>query len=111
MNYYFRALKKYIDFQGVDTRPQYWYFILFHFIFCVFLGIIDSILGFDLFVYLYGLVLFIPSIATAVRRLHDIGKSGWWLLITLIPIIGYIWLIVLLLKKSKTENNKYYIKK
>ncbi len=111
MNYYFRAFKNYINFEGVDSRPQYWYFILFHFIFCGVLGIIDSILGFDLFIYLYGLVVFIPSLAIAVRRLHDIGKSGWWLLISLIPIIGYIWLIILFATKSKPENNKYYIKK
>jgi uncharacterized membrane protein YhaH (DUF805 family) len=53
------------------------------------------------------LVLFIPGLAVAVRRLHDIGKSGWMLLITLIPLIGVIWLLVLLLTDSNSEENLY----
>lgn len=111
MNYYFRALKKYIDFQDVDTRPQFWYFILFDIIISIFFMVLDFIFGIDLFAYLYSLAVAIPIMAATARRLHDVGKSTWWLLISLIPIIGHIWLIVLLLKKSKTENNKYYIKK
>ena len=56
---------------------------------------------------IYVLVLFIPGLAVAVRRLHDIGKSGWMLLITLIPLIGVIWLLVLLLTDSNSEENLY----
>ena len=56
---------------------------------------------------IYALVLFIPGLAVAVRRLHDIGKSGWMLLITLIPLIGVIWLLVLLLTDSNSEENLY----
>jgi len=111
MNYYFRALKKYINFQGVDTRPQFWYFVLYNIIFSIFFAILDSIFNIELFSYIYGFAVSIPGMAAAARRLHDVGKSTWWLLITLIPIIGYIWLIVLLASKSKIENNKYYIKK
>jgi uncharacterized membrane protein YhaH (DUF805 family) len=56
---------------------------------------------------LYALVLFIPGLAVAVRRLHDVGKSGWFLLIGLIPLIGFIWLLVLFLTEGKPGENKW----
>ncbi len=103
MNYYVRALKKYADFEGRDTRPQYWYFFLFNLI----IYIILSIISVDILTSLYYLAVFIPSLAIAIRRLHDIGKSGWWVLIGIIPIIGWIWIIILLATKGEDKPNKY----
>ncbi len=107
MNYYIRALKNYTNFEGRDTRPQYWYFYLFSLIVAIILGIIEKIINTNALGYIYALVVLIPSIAIAARRLHDIGKSGWWLLIALIPIIGWIWIIVLLASKGEDKPNKY----
>jgi uncharacterized membrane protein YhaH (DUF805 family) len=103
MNYYIRAFKKYADFEGRDNRPQYWYFYLVNLIVYIVLGFINT----AILASLYALVVLIPSIAIGIRRLHDIGKSGWWLLISLIPIVGWIWIIVLLATKGEDKPNKY----
>ena len=122
MNYYILAIKKAFDFRSRSSRPEYWYFVLFNIIFAIAAMIIDRVLGttftFDTgfgeqdlgygYIYLlYALVLMIPGLAAGVRRLHDVGKSGWMMLIALIPLIGAIWLIVLLVKDSQPGDNKW----
>lgn len=98
MNYYVRALKKYADFKGRDTRPQFWYFYLIHFIISLILGVIDNFIGSEIFVGLYGLAVLIPTLAIMTRRLHDIGKSGWWILtLFLVPFGLFIALTIILL--------------
>lgn len=90
-------LQKYATFEGRASRSEYWYFYLLVFV-----------LGFIPFLnFVVGLATFIPMLAAGVRRLHDVGKSGWMLLITLIPIIGTIWLIVLLASPSQEGTNEY----
>lgn len=91
------CFSKYADFEGRANRAEYWYWFLFTFLFSL-IPIVNIIAG---------LAFFIPSLAAAVRRLHDIGKSGWWYLIALIPIVGAIWLIVLLCQPSQPEANEY----
>lgn len=109
MNYYKLVLKKYAVFDGRAQRAEYWYFFLFNIIIDIVLYIISALIGDDLNILglLYGLALFIPGLAVAVRRLHDIGKSGWMLLINLIPIIGFIWFLILLIRDSDPGDNKY----
>lgn len=114
MNWYIQVLKKYAVFSGRARRKEYWMFVLFNIIFAVVAVILDNILGtsfqgagYGLFYLLYGLAVIIPSIAVGVRRLHDTDRSGWWLLICLIPIIGGIWLIVLLATAGTAGENKY----
>ncbi len=109
MNYYLSVLKKYAEFKGRATRSEYWYFFLFNIIISVILGILSNIIGDDSNALgsLYGLIVLVPGLAVAVRRLHDIGKSGWMLLIILIPIVGLIWLLVLLITDSNSGENKY----
>ncbi|MBI2464375.1 DUF805 domain-containing protein [Candidatus Peregrinibacteria bacterium] len=112
MNYYLSALKKYAVFNGRSQRAEYWYFILFNIIISIVLSIIDEFIKRNLGVSLgmsgiYSLAVFIPVLAVSVRRLHDIGKSGWMLLINLIPLIGFIWLVVLMAKDSNPGENKY----
>ena len=122
MNYYLNALKNYVTFSGRARRSEYWYFVLFNLIFSWAAILLDHFLGTSFiintmngpidfyygYIYLiYALVVFLPSFAVFVRRLHDVGKSGWFLLIGLIPLVGAIWLLVLLFTDSNVGPNKY----
>lgn len=109
MNYYIEVLKKYAVFSGRATRAEYWYFYLFNNLIGFVIGVIVGIVGTRIIIlfYLYFLALLIPGWAVAVRRLHDIGKSGWWVFISGIPIVGSIWLIVLKATDSTPGENKY----
>lgn len=113
MNWYFRVFKKYGDFHGRAQRAEYWYFVLFNIIIDIILRIIDIAIGtydaqagYGMLGAIYALIILVPSLAVATRRLHDVDKSGWWLLLMLIPIIGAIILIIWFATNSK-EDNKY----
>ena len=114
MNWYLKVLKQYADFKGRARRKEYWMFALFNIIFLIVAITLDNILGtaiegvgYGLFYFLYILAVLIPSLAVAVRRLHDVGKSGWMILIGLIPVIGAIWLLVLCVTDSQPGENQY----
>lgn len=114
MNWYLTVLKKYATFSGRARRKEYWMFLLFHILFLIVASIIDNIAGttmsnspYGLIYILYGLFIFMPSLAVSVRRLHDINKSGWWIFISLIPLIGGIWLIVLQATEGDSGSNEY----
>jgi len=114
MNWYITVLKKYAVFNERARRKEYWFFFLFNVIISIALTFIDEATGsFDaksgmgLLGGIYGLALLIPSIAVAVRRLHDTGRSGWWLFIVVIPLIGVIVLLVFLAQDSKPGKNQY----
>lgn len=103
MSYFLSALKQYAVFSGRARRTEYWMYILFYFIFALVAAILDNVLHLTAYGFYTGpiysllaLALFLPSLAIAVRRLHDIGKAGTWVLISFIPIVGAIWLLVLL---------------
>lgn len=114
MNWYLKVLKNYAVFSGRARRKEYWMFVLFNVIFAIVAIILDNILGtaiegvgYGFFYIIYALAVLIPSLAVAVRRLHDVGKSGWWIFISLVPIIGAIWILVLLFTNSETGDNQY----
>jgi uncharacterized membrane protein YhaH (DUF805 family) len=114
MNWYLKVLKQYAVFSGRARRKEYWMFYLFNFLFFAVATILDNVLGltiedqgYGVLYILYGLATLIPSLAVFVRRLHDVGKSGWMLLITLIPLIGGIWLLVLMVSDSQPGLNKW----
>jgi len=114
MNWYLKVLKQYADFKGRARRKEYWMFILFNMIFGIVAMILDNILGIAIegvgygpLYGLYALAVFIPGLAVAVRRLHDVGKSGWMILVVLIPLIGAIWLLVLMVTDSNSGENQY----
>jgi uncharacterized membrane protein YhaH (DUF805 family) len=103
--------QKYVDFSGRARRSEYWYFFLFTIIVGFVAGIIDSILGTrgtaggtGLVGAITSLALLLPGLGVAVRRLHDTGRSGWWLLIGLVPIVGAIVLLVFFVQDSHSEN-------
>jgi uncharacterized membrane protein YhaH (DUF805 family) len=114
MNWYLTVLKKYAVFSGRARRKEYWMFFLFNVIFTILATVLDNLLGtaiedlgYGFFYIVYALAVLVPSLAVAVRRLHDIGKSGWWLLVSFVPLIGGIWLLVLLATDSQPGENEY----
>ena len=114
MDYYISVLKKYSDFSGRARRAEYWYFYLFNLLFLLAATIIDHLLGIKIggsnigpIYIIYALFVITPTIAVAIRRLHDIGKSGWMVLISLIPFIGGIWMIILMIRDSNPGDNEY----
>jgi uncharacterized membrane protein YhaH (DUF805 family) len=115
LSWYLEALKKYAVFSGRSRRMEYWYFVLFNIIVSIVLGVIDAVLfgtldsgmGAGLLSGIYGLAVLIPSLAVTVRRLHDIDRSGWWILIGLVPLIGVIVLLVFALLEGTPGDNRY----
>ena len=114
MNWYLEVLKKYAVFSGRARRKEYWFFILFNMIFAIIAMVLDNVLGLAIEGVGYGpirillvLAVFLPALGVLVRRLHDVGKSGWFSFISLIPIIGGIWLLVVLCRDSIPGENQY----
>lgn len=114
MKSFLYCLQHYADFTGRARRSEYWYFVLFNFIVSILiglsLGVIAGLLNVPALVYLvhlWSLAVFIPSLAVSVRRLHDIGRSGWWLLLSLIPLVGAIILIIWHCTDSQPGANQY----
>ena len=124
MEWYLKVMRdNYSNFSGRARRKEYWMFTLVYVIILIACTVLDNVLG-TLFMmdagplgeismgygWIYticGLIHFIPGLALAVRRLHDVGKSGWFYLIFLIPFIGAVWLLVLFCLEGKKEVNKY----
>jgi len=91
---------KYVGFDGRATRSEYWWWVLFIFAVAIVAGLLDlGMIG-----NLFSLATLLPSIAVGARRLHDIGKSGWWQLIGLIPLIGWLVLIYWAVQPSEGDN-------
>ena len=107
------------SFNGRAGRKDYWYFVLWNIIFSGCASLLDTLLlGFNPEYVaslenisptnlIYSLIVFIPSLAVFVRRMHDIGKSGWWVFLCFIPIIGFIWVLILLCRESNQGLNQY----
>jgi uncharacterized membrane protein YhaH (DUF805 family) len=107
------CFNKYVDFQGRACRAEYWWWTLFAIIVSVVIEVLEglgnSVSGTQIFsiLGLASLALVLPGIAVSVRRLHDLGKSGWWFLIALIPLVGPIILIVWFAGRGAEGNNEY----
>ncbi|MEQ1174908.1 DUF805 domain-containing protein [Acinetobacter lwoffii] len=108
IDWFVKGLKNYANFTGRARRKEFWFFALTQFIILIIAQILDAILGSEfLFYVLTVLALFIPALAVSIRRLHDIGKSGWWYLIGLVPLIGFILLIIWFATETKQNNNEW----
>ena len=107
-DYFKQALNRYAEFEGRSRRSEYWYFALFNALITYgALGLEMVLVGTTIFYMIVSLAFFIPSFAVAVRRLHDIGKSGWNILWGLLPIIGWILLLIWLCTDSQVGRNKW----
>ena len=108
MNWYLEVLKKYAVFNGRARRKEYWMFVLFSTIISLGLGLVEFLVGSPGIIGgLYGLAVIIPAAAVAVRRLHDTDRSGWWLLIAFVPLIGAVVFFVFMVLDSKPGQNQY----
>ena len=114
MNWYLKVLKQYAVFSGRARRKEYWFFTLFNVLFSVVLSVVDVATGtanpasgVGLLGGLYALGVFLPSLGVSIRRLHDTDRSGWWLLIVLIPLIGAIVLLVFMLLDGTPARNRF----
>ena len=114
MNWYLHVLKNYATFSGRARRKEYWMFFLFNVLISLGLGVLDVVAGTysveyetGFFSGLYSLLVLIPGIAVGVRRLHDTNRSGWWILISLIPIIGVLVLFVFMCLDSQLGTNRF----
>ena len=114
MEWYTGVLKKYVEFSGRARRKEYWMFTLISVIISIVLGIVDRLIGTDfnngssgVLSSIYSLLVLLPSLAVGVRRLHDTNRSGWWILIGLIPCVGWIILIVFFATEGVAGPNQY----
>lgn len=111
MDIYLSVLRKYVEFSGRAKRREYWIFFLINLVVSIILSFIDRMLGFysvdsgaGLLSGIYALAVFLPSLAVTVRRLHDTGRTGWWVLIALVPVIGWIVLLIFMVLDSGPDN-------
>ena len=116
IGYYLQALEHYADFEGRARRAEFWWFNLGLYGVNLVIVLLGAALGtfvpvletvFTVILWVHGLGLLLPQLAVTARRLHDTGKSGWWMLLVLIPILGWIPLVILLVLPSNVGPNKY----
>ncbi len=113
MNWYVAVLKKYAVFAGRASRQEYWMFTLINLVIIVAFSILSTAVGGNIggiiytLLFIYDLAVIIPSISVAVRRLHDTDRSGWWIFISLVPLVGWIIALVFMVLPSTAGSNKY----
>lgn len=108
MHWYIKVIRNYVNFNGRATRPEFWFFMLINLVVGLGIGMVEYSLGAGakggLLSGLYNLFIFLPSTAVVVRRLHDIGRSGWWALLVLLPLVGVIAILVMMAFPSQGDN-------
>lgn len=117
MNWYLKVLKEYVNFKGRARRKEYWMFILVNFIISLILTVVDNLLihslgfptlgAYGILTMIYMLGVLLPNLGVLVRRLHDVGKSGYWFFIAFIPLVGAIILLIFLCTPSQKGENKW----
>ncbi len=114
LNWYIAVLKKYVVFSGRAGRPEFWWFFLFNLIVSIVLVTIDVQLGLlvaggagGILSTVYSLATLLPSLGVSVRRLHDTNRSGWWMLILLVPLVGLIVLLVFFIMAGTPDENRH----
>ncbi|MHA3789617.1 DUF805 domain-containing protein [Flavobacterium hauense] len=110
IDWYLKVVRdNYANFSGRARRSEYWWYALCNFLIGAVLQVADYFIGFDIGILgsLYGLAVLVPGLAVFVRRMHDVGKSGWFILLLLLPVIGWIWLLVLLFTEGNQGPNEY----
>jgi uncharacterized membrane protein YhaH (DUF805 family) len=101
------GFSNYVNFSGRACRSEYWYWILFIIIADIVAGIIDYAIGIQVVTSLFGLATLLPNLAVAIRRLHDLDRTGWWIFIGLIPLVGWIILIIWYCTRGTAGPNRF----
>lgn len=104
---YTNVFKNCTNFAGRADRKEYWMFVAVNILASLVLGIVDGITGIPVLGLLYMLVALLPSIAVTIRRLHDTDRSGWWMLVALIPFVGALLLLVLMILDGTNGENRF----
>lgn len=114
MEWYLHCIRNYANFKGRARRKEYWMFLLFNILFTFLLSVISGVLAeffetefFGFIILIYFLFIIVPHFAVVVRRLHDTGRSGFYWFVRFIPIIGFFWLLIILIEDSKYGPNKW----
>ncbi|HBK56024.1 MAG TPA: DUF805 domain-containing protein [Xanthomonadales bacterium] len=114
MEWFMQALRKYAVFSGRARRKEYWFFMLFSVLISIALMVLDTSIGLATdggiylgFYLLFSLAILLPSLAVAVRRLHDGDRTGWWVLIGFVPLIGALVLLVFMVQDGTRGDNQY----
>lgn len=107
-DWFIKCIKNYVNFSGRARRKEYWFFRLTIFLLTLAIVFVESALGTDgIFLGLFLLATFLPDLAVTVRRLHDVGRSGWWLSIVFVPIIGAILILIWFVTEGQKNENLY----
>ena len=109
MNFYLDAWKKFVKFGGRARRKEFWFFSLINGVVMSLLQMLPAHIGTAGWIVLaiFALAILLPSLAVAVRRLHDVGKGGGWIFINLVPLVGSIWYLILMFKNSEAGENRF----
>ncbi|MDA3864777.1 MAG: DUF805 domain-containing protein [Deltaproteobacteria bacterium] len=109
MDWYLKVLNKYAVFEGRARRKEYWMFVLFNIIISFVISLLEQMAGMQISVLslLYSIFILIPGLAVSVRRLHDTNKSGWFILLSLIPIAGFIILLIFFAEEGNSGPNRF----
>ncbi|MBS7455550.1 DUF805 domain-containing protein [Coralloluteibacterium stylophorae] len=109
MNWYVSVLKQYATFSGRARRTEYWMYTLINLLILFGLMVVDALIGtsggIGVLSLIYSLAVMLPGIAVTVRRLHDTGRSGWWVLIALVPVAGIVLLVFMCLEGEAGSND------
>lgn len=108
MHWYIDVLKNYVGFSGRARRTEFWMFALISFVVATVLTIVENLVGVPgTLSSLYNLAVLLPSLAVAMRRLHDTGRSGFWLLLIFIPVLGWLVLLIFYILEGTSGDNEY----
>jgi uncharacterized membrane protein YhaH (DUF805 family) len=101
------GFSNYVNFSGRACRSEYWFWTLFVILAEIVTSIIDWVIGASVTTSLFGLATLLPSLAVAIRRLHDLDRTGWWFLLAFVPIVGWIILIIWYCTKGTEGSNRF----
>ena len=114
MSWYLMALRKYATFSGRAQRKEFWFFLATYLLLLFLLAVLDGMLGFfdedgdvGLLSGLFALSMVLPWLAVCARRLHDTGRSGWWMLVSFVPLVGSLVLLVFLVQDGQPQPNAH----
>lgn len=107
MNWYMKVMQEYFNVQGRARRKEYWMFFLVYLLIVMVAAVLGNLLNSPAATSVVALIHVVPAITVGVRRLHDIGRSGWWLLIGMVPVIGWIIALYWAVQPGDSGSNAY----